>query len=206
MRNFKISIINSLLFILFPIILSACSSSTQLENEWSDKSYKKEGFKKILILGMATKPWKKKVFENEFRTAFKKYNIDAVSAWENLPEDETLNKETFDIYFKDRNIDAVLVAMETGMSTKETMYGGGTSFVAVGFYGFYVSTSPIYQVPGYLSEEKIIYMDTKLFETTEGKLVWSATSQSYEPKTTADVIKAVSFIVVDQLYAEDFIH
>ena len=205
MKNFSI-IIYSIIFILIISIFSSCSSSTQLENEWSDKSYNKKGFKKVLILGMATKSWKKKVFENEFRTAFKKYNIDAVSAWEELPEDEILNKETFDIYFRDKNIDAVLVAMETGMSTKETMYGGGTSFVAVGFHGFYVSTSPIYQVPDYLSEEKIIYMDTKLFETTEGKLVWSATSQSYEPKTTADVIKAVSYIVVDQLYAEDFIH
>jgi hypothetical protein len=205
MKNLDL-IIYSILFILIIITFSSCSSSTQLENEWSDKSYKKEGFKKVLVLGMATKSWKKKVFENEFRTAFKKYNIDAVSAWEELPEDETLNKETFDIYFRDKNIDAVLVARETGMSTEETMYGGGTSFVAVGFHGFYVSTSPIYQVPGYLSEEKIIYMDTKLFETTEGKMVWSATSQSYEPKTTADVIKAVTYIVVDQLYAEDFIH
>ena len=49
-------------------------------------------------------------------------------------------------------------------------------------------------------------MDTKLFETTEGKLVWSATSQSYEPKTTSDVIKSVTYIVVNQLYAEDYIH
>jgi hypothetical protein len=206
MKNSRNIIVNSTIFIFTISILSSCSSSTQLENEWSDKSYKKEGFKKILILGMATKPWKKKVFENEFRTAFKKYNIDAVSAWEELPEDETLNKETFDIYFRDKNIDAVLVATETGMSTKETMYGGGTSFVVVGFHGFYVSTSAVYQVPGYMAEEKIIYMDTKLFETTEGKMVWSATSQSYEPKTTADVIKAVSYIVVDQLYAEDYIH
>ncbi|UCH64925.1 MAG: hypothetical protein JSW63_09950 [Ignavibacterium sp.] len=205
MKKFNI-IIHSAVTAFMLLSFVSCSSSTQLENEWSDKTYNKEGFKKILILGMATKSWKKKVFENEFRTAFKKYNIDAVSAWEELPEDETLNKETFDIYFRDKNIDAVLVAMETGMSTKETMYGGGTSFVAVGFHGFYVSTSPIYRVPGYLSEEKIIYMDAKLFETTEGKLVWSATSQSYEPKTTSDVIKAVSYIVVDQLYSKDFIH
>jgi len=201
----KNRIIRSLIFVLILGFILTCSSSTQLENEWSDKSYNKEGFKKILIFGMATKSWKKKVFENEFRTAFKKYGIEAVSAWEELPASEQLNKETFEIYFKDQHIDAVLVASETGMSTKETMYGGGTSFVAVGFYGFYVSTSPIYQVPGYLDEETVIYMDTKLFETTEGKLVWSATSQSYDPQTTSNVIKGVTYIVVDQLYAEDFI-
>jgi hypothetical protein len=99
----------------------------------------------------------------------------------------------------------VLVAIETGKSTQETVYGGGTSYVAAGFRGFYISTSPIYQVPGYLSEETIIYMDTKLFETNEGKLVWSATSQSYEPKSTSDVIKLTSLIVVDELYQEGFI-
>lgn len=198
--------VHSIIFIFIISIFSSCSSTTQLENEWSDKSYKKEGFKKVLILGMATKSWKKKVYENEFKTAFKKYDIEAVAAWEELPEDVELNKETFEIYFKDQNIDAVLVAMETGMSTKETMYGGGTSFVAVGFHGFYVSTSAVYQVPGYLSEETYIYMDAKLFETTGGKLVWSATSLSYEPKTTSEVIKSVTYIVLNQLYAEDFIH
>jgi hypothetical protein len=196
---------HSLIFFIVIGIILSCSSSTQLENEWSDKSYKKEGFKKILIFGMATKSWKKKVFENEFVTAFKKYDIEAVAAWEELPEDEQLNKETFEIYFKDQHIDAVLVARETGESTKETMYGGGSSFVAVGFYGFYVSTAAVYQVPGYLDNETVIYMDTKLFETTEAKLIWSATSQSYDPQTTSDVIKAVTYIVVNQLYAEDFI-
>ena len=203
MKNF--TIIHSLIFVFIVCISSSCSSSTQLENEWSDKSYKKEGFKKILIFGMATKSWKKKVFENEFVTAFKKYDIEAVAAWEELTEDKQLNKETFEIYFKDQHIDAVLVARETGESTKETMYGGGSSFVAVGFYGFYVSTAAVYQVPGYLDNETVIYMDTKLFETTEGKLIWSATSQSYDPQTTSDVIKGVTYIVVNQLYAEDYI-
>ncbi|MFC2094622.1 hypothetical protein ACFLSH_03235, partial [Bacteroidota bacterium] len=106
---------------------------------------------------------------------------------------------------KDQDIDAVLVTMETGESTVETMYSGGTSYVAMGFNGFYVSTSPVYNVPGYLSEEKIVYMDTKLFETKDGKLVWSATSESYEPKSTSDVIKLTSLIVVDELYQEGFI-
>ena len=48
-------------------------------------------------------------------------------------------------------------------------------------------------------------MDTKLFETKEGKLVWSATSESYEPKSTSDVIKLTSLIVVDELFQEGFI-
>ena len=200
--------INSLLFVsvIFAIaIISSCSSSTQLQNMWKNESYQKEGFKKILVFGMAGKEWKKKVYENEFGTVLKKYNVEPVVAWQVLPKGEQLSVETFEKYFKDQDIDAVLVTMETGESTKETMYSGGTSYVAMGFNGFYVSTSPIYNVPGYLSEEKVVYMDTKLFETKEGKLVWSATSESYEPKSTSDIIKLTSLIVVDELYQEGFI-
>ena len=200
--------INILLFVsvFFSIaIISSCSSSTQLQNIWKSESFQKDGFKKILVFGMAGKEWKKKAFENEFGTVLKKYNVETVVAWQVLPKGEKLTIETFEKYFNDQDIDAVLVTIETGESTKETMYSGGTSYVAMGFNGFYISTSPIYQVPGYLSEEKIIYMDTKLFETKEGKLVWSATSESYEPKSTSDVIKLTSLIVVDELYQEGFI-
>lgn len=200
--------INILLFVslFFTItIISSCSSSTQLQNVWKNDSFQEAGFKKILVFGMAGKEWKKKAYENEFGTVLKKYNVETVVAWQVLPKGEKLTIETFEKYFKDQDIDAVLVTMETGESTKETMYSGGTSYVAMGFNGFYISTSSIYQVPGYLSEEKIIYMDTKLFETKEGKLVWSATSESYEPKSTSDVIKLVSLMVADDLYQYGFI-
>ena len=200
--------INILLFVslFFTIaIVSSCSSSSQLQNTWKNESYQKEGFKKILVFGMAGKEWKRKAYENEFGTVLKKYNVEAVIAWQVLPKGEQLTVETFEKYFEDQNIDAVLVAIETGSSTKETVYGGSSSYVSAGFGGFYISTSPVYQVPSYLSEETIIFMDIKLFETKEGKLVWSATSESYEPKSTSDVIKFVSLIVVNELYQEGFI-
>ncbi len=200
--------IKNLLFVslFFTIaIISSCSSSTQLQNIWKNESFQEAGFKKILVFGMAGKEWKKKAYENQFGTVLKKYNVETVVAWQVLPKGEQLTVETFEKYFKDQNIDAVLVAIETGSSTKETVYGGGSSYVSAGFRGFYISTSPVYQVPGYLSEETIIYMDTKLFETKEGKLVWSATSESYEPKSTSDVIKLVSLMVVDDLYQDGFI-
>ena len=191
--------------VIVVMIFLSCSSSTQLTNMYVAKDFKTEGFKKILVFGMAGKEWKKKVYENEFGTVLKKYNVETVIAWQVLPKGEQLTIETFEKYFKDQDIDAVLVARETGESTEETIYGGGTSYVAMGFHGFYISTSPIYNVPAVVSEEKIIYMDTKLFETKDGKLVWSATSQSYDPKSTSEIITTVSRIVVDELYQQGFI-
>lgn len=147
----------------------------------------------------------KKVYENEFRTQLLNHNVEVLTAWQELSKGEQLNKDSFAKYFKDKNVDAVMVIIAGGESTETTLYSGGSSNVSVGFYGFYVSTAAVYYSPGYLSEEKTVYMRTNLYETKEAKLIFSAKSQSYEPKNTGDVIKDVSWSVVDEIYQQRFI-
>jgi len=178
----------------------SCSPSTQLTDVYVDETFSGTEFKKILVLGLTTDEWKKKVYENEFRSQLISPNVEVLTAWQELPKGEQLNKETFEKYFKDKNVDAVLVAIEGGESTDKTLYsGGGSSHVYVGFYGFYASTASFYFNSEYLAEEKIVHMRTNLYETKDAKLIWSAKSQSYEPANTGDVIKAVSKNVVGEL-------
>jgi len=185
---------------LITTIIFSCSPSTQLIDIYSDEAFAGKEIKKILVLGMTTDEWKKKVYENEFRSQLLNYNVEVLTAWQELPKGEQLNRETFEKYFKDKNIDAVLVAIEGGESTDKTLYsGGGSSHVYVGFYGFYASTASYYFNSEYLAEEKIVHMRTNLYETKDAKLIWSAKSQSFEPKNTGDVVKAVSSKVVNEI-------
>ena len=190
---------------LLTIVLISCSSSTQLTDVYVDKAYSGKELKKILVLGLAKDEWKRKVYENELRTQLLSRNVEVLLAWQELPKGEKLNKETFEKYFKDKNVDAVLVAIEGGESTDQTLYKGGVSNVYVGFYGFYMSTAAVFYSPSYLAEEKIVHMRANLYETKDAKLIWSARSQSYEPKSTKEVIQAVSRTVVDELYLQGFI-
>ena len=191
-------------FILSFIVLS-CSSITRLTDVYVDETFSGKEMKKILVLGLAKDEWKRKVYENELRTQLLSRNVEVLLAWQELPKGEKLNKETFEKYFKDKNVDAVLVAIEGGESTDQTLYKGGVSNVYVGFYGFYMSTAAVFYSPSYLSEEKIVHMRANLYETKDAKLIWSARSQSYEPKSTKEVIQAVSRNVVDELYLQGFI-
>ena len=187
--------------LLLSLIILSCSPSTELTDIYSDEAFAGKEIKKILVLGMTTDEWKKKVYENEFRSQLLTYNIEVLTAWQELPKGEQLNRETFEKYFKDKNVDAVLVAIEGGESTDKTLYtaGSGNVHVGVGFYGFYASTASYYFNSDYLAEEKVVHMRTNLYETKDAKLIWSAKSQSYEPANTGDVIKAVSKNVVGEL-------
>lgn len=188
---------------LFLLLLS-CSSSTQLTDVYVDETFSGKEFKKILVFGLAKDEWKRKVYENEFRSQLLSYNVEVLMAWQELPKGEQLNRETFEKYFRDKNVDAILVAIEGGEGADKTLYKGGSGHVYVGFYGFYASTAPLYFNSDYLSEEKIVYMRANFYETTEGKIIWSAKSQSYEPKNTGDVVKTVSNKVVGDLYRQGY--
>jgi hypothetical protein len=193
--------------LLITIIIFSCSPSTELTDIYSDQAFAGKEIKKILVLGMTTDEWKKKVYENEFHSQLLNYNVEVLMAWQELPKGEQLNKETFEKYFKDKNIDAVLVAIEGGESSDKTLYtaGSGNVYVGVGFYGFYASTASYYFNSDYLAEEKVVHMRTNLYETEDAKLIWSAKSQSFEPKNTGDVVKAVSKNVVGELNQQGYI-
>ena len=200
-----IKLFSGLIFVV--MVTFSCSSSTQMSDIYVDDSFTGTGLKKILVLGLTTDEWKKKVYENEFRSELMSYNVEVLTAWQELPKGEQLNKETFEKYFKDKNVDAVLVAIEGGESTDKTLYtaGSGNVYVGVGFYGFYASTASYYFNSDYLAEEKVVHMRTNLYETKDAKLIWSAKSQSFEPKNTGDVVKTVSKNVVGELYRQGFI-
>ncbi|MFI5236537.1 MAG: hypothetical protein ACHQLA_01210 [Ignavibacteriales bacterium] len=183
----------------------SCSPSTQFSDIYADESFIGKELKKILVVGAAKEEWKRKVYENEFRSRLMFYNVEVLTAWQEIPKGQELNKDTFEKYFKDKNVDAVLVIIAAGESTFKTMYSGASSNVYVGFYGFYFSTASVYYNAGYMAEETIVHMGTNLYETKEGKLIWSAKSQSYEPENTGDVVKTVSNNVVNELNRQGFI-
>jgi len=195
----------SLFTLSFLLIIISCSQSTRLTDVYTDETFSGKEFKKVLVLGLTKDDWKQKVYENEFRSLLVDYNVEVLTAWQELPKGEQLNKETFEKYFKDKNVDAVLVAIEGGESTDKTLYTAGSGHVHVGFYGFYASTASFYHNSDYLAEEKVVHMRTNLYETNEARLIWSAKSQSYEPENTGDVIKAVSKDVVGELYIQGYI-
>jgi len=165
---------------------------------WVDKNYSKP-VKKILVVGMAKEKWQSKAMENELKTALKSYNVEAIVSWRSLPKDETISKETFDKYFKDKNIDAVLIVRSLGATTDETVVKGGVTNVYAGYYGFYLSTSSMFIAPDYVMENKTVHVDAHIFDTKTGNLIFKTTSQSFDPHSYSSVIKEISNAIVGEI-------
>jgi hypothetical protein len=75
------------------LALGACAQ-TKLSAVWRDPTYRGDRLRKIMVIGVAENPDRRRTFESQFVAAFKYRSIDAVSSITLMPGEEELSKET----------------------------------------------------------------------------------------------------------------
>jgi len=194
---------------LFALMLQSCSTTapTTLVGEWANPEYKKSTIRHILVVGASDDEWQKGALETTLKEQFEKRGLEATSTVESMPKGVKLTRESFEKYFKDRTIDAVLVSQLLSVDTKEATtdvyFTQRTSIqLEATFYGYYANVFDRQYYPGMATNTEIIRVETRLYETREAKLIWRAVSKTVNPKSAMEVIQSLSKAIVDTLANE----
>ncbi len=193
------------------IFFTSCGPTTEIIGEWSEDEYKTGSIDKLLILGIVDqkKPLLKRKFEDGRVDAFNSSGIDAVASMDYIPYDEIIDSTTFEKYFSDLEIDAVLVSRLVGVD-KERKVKAGYAYVIpynsyYGFYGHYYVAVQYANSSSYLSKNVVVVLETNLYETKDKKLIWSGISETIDPDKASDVIKSLGAVLADKLSSEGFL-
>ena len=193
------------------IFFTSCGPTTEIIGEWSEDEYKTGSIDKLLILGIVDqkKPLLKRKFEDGLVDAFNSSGIDAVASMDYIPYDEIIDSTTFEKYFSDLEIDAVLVSRLVGVD-KERKVKAGYAYVIpynsyYGFYGHYYVAVQYANSSSYLSKNVVVVLETNLYETKDKKLIWSGISETIDPDKASDVIKSLGAVLSDKLSSEGFL-
>ena len=193
------------------IFFTSCGPTTEIIGEWSEDEYKTGSIDKLLILGIVDqkKPLLKRKFEDGLVDAFNSSGIDAVASMDYIPYDEIIDSTTFEKYFSDLEIDAVLVSRLVGVD-KERKVKAGYAYVIpynsyYGFYGHYYVAVQYANSSSYLSKNVVVVLETNLYETKDKKLIWSGISETIDPDKASDVIKSLGAVLADKLSSEGFL-
>lgn len=73
---------------------------------------------------------------------------------------------------------------------REQTYVPGT-LVPGGFYGLYGSSWAGVYSPGYVITDTFVRIETSLYDVKEGRLLWTAVSETMNPSTLDDLIEEV---------------
>jgi len=192
-------------------ILSCSSTKTDIIGEWQSENYKKGTISNVLILGIFSleKPLLRRNFEDGITKAFKNDGINATPSMDHMPYDVEIDSTTFEKYFKDLNVDAVVASRLLAVDQKRDYQSGYLYTIPFsyyyGFYSYYYSGIAYANSSGYLSQDVVVVLETNIYNSSDKQLIWSGISETMDPDKASDVIYSFGETLVSKLKNEGYL-
>lgn len=196
--------------ILTLTLISCSSTKTEIIGEWQNDSYQKANIEKVLVLGIVNKekPLLRRNFEDGMAKAFNDGGIYATPSMDHMPYDVAIDSTAFEKYFKELDVDAVVVSRLVAVDANRDFKAGYLYTIPYnsyyGFYGYYYAGISYANSSGYLSQNVVVVLETNIYETMDKKLIWSGISETVEPDKASDVINSFSDELVSKLRSEGY--
>lgn len=196
------------------------STATNISQSFRNPGFEETVFQKLLVIGVAPDQEGREAFENAFTAAIVKEGGGAQASSSLLPQSTLLPEEAIHATIQSGDFDGVLVTRLLGVDRNTTFtpprryYRPRTMFYHAGpawgmgfggFYGFYGTTFTEQHRPGYFETSKTVRLETNLYSAATNDLVWTAQSETVEPKSVPDLLASMTAAVAKRLRSEGFI-
>jgi hypothetical protein len=150
------------------------------------------------------------MFEQAMKTELVGKGLQAVGSMEIMPLEEQLTKDNIQKAIKDRGIDGVIVMRLVEVDKTQSkvydpavLYGSGNMYGS--FYAYYAYAMATINTPGYVLSDKVVRIETSLFDVKDGRLVWNGLSDTANPSKFSEITKPLSTVVVRELGVQGFV-
>jgi hypothetical protein len=176
-------------------------ATTKLTVVWMDETYQGYRLDNVLVMGVSDRTVMRRVFEDKFVKQLEAAGIRAVSSAAAIPGEHKLTKEAIEPELKELGIDAVLITHLVAVD-KETVYVPPQTYSVPYTYHYYKHYYMVYDyvhTPGYYSTYKIVRLETNIFHTKTGKPIWSAQSETLDPRSAEKLMDSLINLVINDL-------
>ena len=181
-----------LVLVTFVVVCASCAS-TKMTSSWRLPETGPLQFQKIMTLVLVQDASIRRAGEDEMVRQIER--ADAVPAYRLLDEQSLQDEDKIRDAIQSSAVDAVVVIRPV-YDEREISYTAGTyPGPYYSFWGYYGWAYPVAYGPGYYSEDRLVGIETNIYDVKTGKLAWSGLSQTKNPdnvrKLVADTAKAV---------------
>ncbi len=177
---------------LFSVLWFACSTSTPttMSDVWRDPSYVAGPMRNVVVFGGRLDATNRRTLEDAFVSALSARGVHATASYNLFPA-ELPSRNQAQAVMHEAGVDGVLVASMRGVKEKQTYVPGGYD---VGFWsGFYGPGWGAAWDPGYVVTDEFVKFETSLWDPSgNGKMVWSAITQTENPSSGKDFASSLT--------------
>ena len=177
-------------------LLAACApKGTSLVTSWRAPSVTPTQFQKVLVLFFAPHESQRQFGESELVRLMTRTR--GVAGYTVLTPADLKNVETVKAVMAREGFDGALAMRfveTTHEFTRDSAGAYAPSYAA--FWDYYDVAWPLINDPGYVRMDRAMQMETRVFQMTDGKLLWSGLSKTMNPDSAqafvADVAQTVA--------------
>jgi hypothetical protein len=155
-----------------------------------------------MVIGVARNPLNRRLFEDEFVQQLKVRGTEAIASYTVLADKLQDDQVAIAAKVKALGADTVLI---TRMVSKKTVqfYVPGTAYYPPPYYynwpDYYGYGYRYMYSPGYIAEDEYAVIETNLYEASDDKLVWAASSETNLSDSNQNLIKTYIGIMVNNM-------
>lgn len=187
------------LLALVALALGSCAT-TRPVHEWRNEKISGP-IDSVLVIAAIERSTQRRVYEDLFAQALEAYGTEVIPSYSLMTSQVEISRAMVEAAVRGRAIDAVLVTRLLGVEKVETYQPPTTRVYYRNYHGYYqhalTETSP-----GYYRRYNVLSIETVLYDTASGELIWSMQSESIEPSTPRPVIEEQIDLTVAHLSAQ----
>jgi hypothetical protein len=200
--------------LLFTVVLASgflgLAKSSRVVTSWRNPDAPSSKFHSVLALGLSEKAAVRADFEDALASQLGAIGLQATPGNMVLlrPEGTQLDLNYLRTQVRSNQFEAVVVSRLIKVEKTVTYVPGGPASMPYPyygtFYGYYRTVYPIVYTPDYLREEKKVRIETNLYliSDPDGVLVWTATTDTFNPNDVDKAIGKLVKLVVKQMQTD----
>jgi len=203
-------VISLYLLTVTSILLNACSTTHFVEN-WNDPDYKGPALSKILVIGVINREDNRRKFEDEFSELLSTETRTGISSYSLIPDlKKSGNKAKILDAVQKTAADGLLIVTTHGVSQQDRVTAGNIDYIpnmarGYGMYSYYNRSHSFVYTQGNTVTDSVLRIDTKLYNISTEKMIWSAKTESFNPTSSEKIIADLENLIVRDMKASGVI-
>jgi len=189
----------ALLLIFF---LTGCTSS-KITGEWKNPDLGNKKYTRVLVIGVAKQPDKRKFYEDEFTKQLTRQGIMAIASHTVIPRDKMQDRNTIINSVEELKMDGVIITRLLGTKQQKVVPHGKTYQVPYGYYNnmydYYNNSFATAPPRSYAENHEYLQLETNLYDAETQALVYSINTDTFLRQQFQSRITAYIETVVQQL-------
>lgn len=203
----------------------SCGTQTTLDTSWSIPQSPSARVHKLVVLSVLKNPGESRAFESSVVSEFSRSGVRAIPGFTLIPRDSTVSREQMENLVRASGADGVLILRMLAVNDAST-YVMPTAYVVTGtrhpawwtdrywgyyhpyphhYWGQYYTTTQVVWARGYWEKSFTHVIESSLYHASDNRLLWTATSTTYEPQGPSDLAKSISGPILQRLRKEGFL-